>query len=59
MNIPIIKATIDTSGIEKAIEKANELIDKLNEIQSLSNQLADMVASIDFSVKMTEQPEDS
>ena len=50
---------MDITEIEKAVNLANELIDKINEIQSMSEKLNDLVKKIDFAVSSDETQGDS
>ena len=57
-NTANVKANVDTSGIEKAINLANELVDKINAVKSLAKEFNDIVANIDLSIEVNEKQED-
>ena len=54
MKVPIIKATIDTGEIERALELSNAVVDNLQTIKSLLAELKEAAAEIDFKLSFTE-----
>ena len=59
MKLSTINVRMDITEIEKAVNLANELIDKISEIQSMSEKLNDLVKKIDFAVSLDGKPEDT
>lgn len=49
--------TLDTEQFERAIEKANDLVEVINKAKSLSNDLACMVQDLNFTPIINEKPE--
>jgi hypothetical protein len=59
MSIPIIRASVDTTNIERAINLANDLIEKINTVKILTEEFNDVVATIDLKLGLSEQQEDA
>ena len=59
MKLSAMNFRIDITEIEKAVNLANELIDKISETQSMSEKLNDLVKKIDFAVILDGKPEDT
>lgn len=59
MKVPIIKATIDTGEIERALELSNAVVDNLQTIKSLLAELREAAAAVDFKLGFTETQEET
>ena len=59
MEIPITKVTVKIDGIEDAVNKVNELIDKLKEAQALADEISGKVSCLNFEFLFNDQPADS
>ena len=53
-----LNVTIDTSQVDMAMEKANEVIDTIKKAKSLALDLAHIMENINFSPTISETPED-
>ena len=58
MKIPVVTAHVDTTSIEKAVNLANELIDKINEIKTISKEFNDIASNIEFSITVDSEQKD-
>lgn len=52
-----VSVTLDTEQFERAIEKANDLVELINKAKSLSNDLAYMVQNLNFKPTTVEKQE--
>jgi hypothetical protein len=50
-----VSVTLDTEQFEKAIEKANELVEIINRVKTLSKDLADIMEDLDFKPTIVNQ----
>ena len=53
-----LRIKVNTTELEKAIELANMLIDKIKEANALSKELAYMSNCLDFKISVNGKPED-
>lgn len=59
MKIPVIATHVDTTSIEKAVNLANELIDKINEIKTISKEFNDIASNIEFNITVDSEQKDA
>lgn len=57
--IPLITAKVDVTQIERAVNLANELIDKIELIKDLTTEFNNLIEAIDLETIFPETPVDS